>query len=1583
MFGLAIALSAGSALGRQWTDSSGKFSVEAEFVTLDAGNVTLKKSDGTLLKISLDRLSKPDQDEANKLAAQATPPAAVQSENPFAPQPATVNSPKPTKDEIVKLGEAATAFIEGPHHTEAAATCINSSGLFVTLATVVGESDKTDIKLVMHPGSKHQHVLHAQIASIDEQLNLALLRVEKAHDLPALSLGSADSVKEKMEVVTFGFRLPGSQPPHKGSPPVDARRGHAARLESRDGQLAQFILGESLRLGSPGAPVLDDSGKIVGILASGTKVEGGWPNPVIPVNRLGRFLKEGGKPAPPRLAKSADDQGKQNATLDATTVDLGEGATQVRTGGGGRFLIFHLKKAGKLAIVDVAKAAVVHAIEVPDDVRYAASQDKLLVVLPAQKLIQRYSLTDFQREKTASLPDDAPTFLAVMGCSSSGPLVLRAQQGRDYSAGKPLFWDIEKMAVLALPPDLVGGSATRISADGKSLISWTTGLSGQRFQLARLTAGSVEKLQTPDAHDYNGCWATPTADGSYVLRYGAGIYSKDLKVIPADAFAGCELMSCEDPRLMLAARIADRRSAMSHSMSPSASEVAIVTLNDQQILYTLKTPELESKEIIRTTVGYFSGEPRAHFLPALKTFVTFPESNDRVVIRKFDLAEALKQRKADYLFVVSKPPAETAVGQTFTYQSQVLTNGSHVKFKLESGPDGMKISDDGQVSWAVKQAPAGGAAKVIISVSADNGKEAFHSFTVSVPGNSAVAIAGPNPVPAVVRSTVPAPTPRSTTQLTAPRSPATEAQPSAAGEQIVQLGEPAAQVCAGGGGKYLIFHLKNAKKLAIVDVTKAAVVHSIAVPDDVRYAASHDKLLVVLPAQKVIQRYSLTGFASEKITALPADAPTFATVMGCGSSGPLVLRGPQGGDYSSGKLLFWDIETMSALPLPPDVVGGSQIRVSADGRTLIGWTTGISGQHFELARLTTVGVEKLRSTDTHDYNGWWATPTADGSYVLRDGAGIYSRDLKPQSSEALTGCVLIPCEDPRLMLAVHVTDQYTPVSSPRSAVAIVTLTDQQILYSLQAPEMESKAMISTERGYFGREPRVHYLPELKALVTFPETNDRVVIRKFDLAEALKQRGGDYLFVVSKPPAETAIGQTFTYRPGVLTNAGHVKFKLESGPEGMKVADDGQITWAAKQLPVGGAVRVVVSASADGGAVALHSFDLTVTRDRAEIATTPPPPATNLAGAAIPQAAELAAIGKFRLAASKAELAVMHGNDGQSLLVLQQNRLSILGPDGITIRKQVLLPKKYILLAEREKYYVAVAAEPQSIDLIDKASLRVSKSVKLPGAGATDLALHPTEPLAYVAYQAGFDIPRFRFLVFNEEAGEAHELDHCIGKWLRASPDGDFLMAAYSDLYVRGQQMVINPDNIFLVPEYGNIDWLIRYDLKNPERPEAVEKKDKAGGNGVGLRMAADGKRVTYLSHVGYPEFSGNLGGWDPTDLHKLPVSYATKDIATTQELAYHPLLPLVASFGKSAPEILDRQQRELHPDRVKLLDDEQLTGNIRRVYFTPDGRHLLFDAVVNNIHYLVQAELKLTPAELKQIANPPAPPKPRPLGRTT
>ena len=54
----------------------------------------------------------------------------------------------------------------------------------------------------------------------------------------------------------------------------------------------------------------------------------------------------------------------QTAVKERVAVDLPEPFDQVKTGGGGRFLIFYLKNAKKLAIFDVFQARIVHEIEV-------------------------------------------------------------------------------------------------------------------------------------------------------------------------------------------------------------------------------------------------------------------------------------------------------------------------------------------------------------------------------------------------------------------------------------------------------------------------------------------------------------------------------------------------------------------------------------------------------------------------------------------------------------------------------------------------------------------------------------------------------------------------------------------------------------------------------------------------------------------------------------------------------------------------------------------------------------------------------------------------------------------------------------------------------------------------------------------------------------------------------------------------------------------------------------------------------------------------------------------------------------------
>ena len=58
------------AFARTWTDATGKFSVEAEFVSTDGEQVTLKKSDGSTITLPITKLSAADQEHVAALTHQ-------------------------------------------------------------------------------------------------------------------------------------------------------------------------------------------------------------------------------------------------------------------------------------------------------------------------------------------------------------------------------------------------------------------------------------------------------------------------------------------------------------------------------------------------------------------------------------------------------------------------------------------------------------------------------------------------------------------------------------------------------------------------------------------------------------------------------------------------------------------------------------------------------------------------------------------------------------------------------------------------------------------------------------------------------------------------------------------------------------------------------------------------------------------------------------------------------------------------------------------------------------------------------------------------------------------------------------------------------------------------------------------------------------------------------------------------------------------------------------------------------------------------------------------------------------------------
>jgi hypothetical protein len=194
-----------------------------------------------------------------------------------------------TRVEIAKIGEDGTALVEiklpGRRGGFGSAFCIHPSGLFITNEHVA----QGDISIILKPGSKEEKVYKAKIVRSDKEQDLALLRIEDVKDLPTLSLGSDEKLEKQMELLAVGFPFGDAlATDRKGYPEVSINSGRISALRRKNDALHRIQLDAALNPGNSGGPVLDENGKVVGVVVSG--IRGSGVNQAIPVSILSRFV---------------------------------------------------------------------------------------------------------------------------------------------------------------------------------------------------------------------------------------------------------------------------------------------------------------------------------------------------------------------------------------------------------------------------------------------------------------------------------------------------------------------------------------------------------------------------------------------------------------------------------------------------------------------------------------------------------------------------------------------------------------------------------------------------------------------------------------------------------------------------------------------------------------------------------------------------------------------------------------------------------------------------------------------------------------------------------------------------------------------------------------------------------------------------------------------------------------------------------------------------------------------------------------------------------------------------------------------
>ena len=142
-------------------------------------------------------------------------------------------------------------------------------------------------------------------------------------------------------------------------------------------------------------------------------------------------------------------------------------------------------------------------------------------------------------------------------------------------------------------------------------------------------------------------------------------------------------------------------------------------------------------------------------------------------------------------------------------------------------------------------------------------------------------------------------------------------------------------------------------------------------------------------------------------------------------------------------------------------------------------------------------------------------------------------------------------------------------------------------------------------------------------------------------------------------------------------------------------------------------------------------------------------------------------------------------DQKAVLVLSGNTLRVLDAQGIEVIRTSTFKTPYLKFRDRPEYYVGLASN--SLDIVDKSTSKFRKHIEIPGSGATDLALHPNKPLAFVTVYDDKGGKRNGLeakcvVLVDEKLGAATILPRVHAQWVTFHPSGEFLYTALNSTF---------------------------------------------------------------------------------------------------------------------------------------------------------------------------------------------------------
>jgi S1-C subfamily serine protease len=190
---------------------------------------------------------------------------------------------------IIEACKASVALVETGDRRVATAFCIDPVGIFVTNYHVVEKVEPgASVKLVMRSSETDEWSFSAEVIRFSLTNDLAILKaisIPSDKKLTSLELSRDPKIYETMDVIAFGFPF-GKQlaVDKETNPSISVNVGKITAIRKENGTIELIQLDAVLNPGNSGGPVVDTTGKAVGIVSFGVLASG--VNFAIPIEKL-------------------------------------------------------------------------------------------------------------------------------------------------------------------------------------------------------------------------------------------------------------------------------------------------------------------------------------------------------------------------------------------------------------------------------------------------------------------------------------------------------------------------------------------------------------------------------------------------------------------------------------------------------------------------------------------------------------------------------------------------------------------------------------------------------------------------------------------------------------------------------------------------------------------------------------------------------------------------------------------------------------------------------------------------------------------------------------------------------------------------------------------------------------------------------------------------------------------------------------------------------------------------------------------------------------------------------------------------